>query len=114
MNVESGKQFEGLGEVFSNGLPSMVGIVMLIVQPVVQVRASLGWPGWLPYAVAIVVSGLLACYRVKLARPSAPSQSPVLMLLLMLVIFSSYVTGNNVVYYTKEGYYSRRGCPGLC
>lgn len=98
----------GFGDVFSSGLPSMVGIVTLIAQPVVQARTSLAWPGWLPYAVAIVVSGLLAYYRIRVVRRSPPAESAVLMLLLTLVIFSAYVTGNNVVYYTKEGY-SRPG-----
>ena len=101
----------GFGDVFSSGLPSMVGIVTLIAQPVVQAKSSLQWPGWLPYAVAIVVSGLLAYYRLKVIRRSAPTESAVLMLLLTLVIFSAYVTGNNVVYYTKEGY-ARPGAAG--
>lgn len=98
----------GFSDIFSSGLPTMVGIVTLIAQPVVQAKTSLGWPGWLPYAVAILVSGLLAFYRIKVTRRSAPTESAVLMPLLTLVIFSAYVTGNNVVYYTKEGY-SRPG-----
>ena len=89
----------------------MVGIVTLISQPVVQAKTSLEWPGWLPYAVAIVVSGLLAYYRINVIRRSVASESAILMPLLTLVIFSAYVTGNNVVYYTKEGY-SRPGATG--
>jgi hypothetical protein len=100
----------GLGDVFSSGLPSMVGIVVAVAQPAVQARDSLGWPAWLAYALALAASSALAYYRIRILRRSAPGECVILVPLLALVIFSAYVAGNNVVFYTKEGY--SRPAPG--
>jgi hypothetical protein len=96
----------GIGRVFLDGLPAMAGIVTMITQPFAQesLHESLGLPVWFPVAVAVTVSGLLAAYKMFVMRHSAPRECAICIPILMLVIFSAYATGNNVVYYAKEGY----------
>ena len=95
-----------LTSVFLDGLPAMAGIVTMIAQPFAQesLHKTLGLPAWLPFVVAIVVSGLLAFYKVMIVRRASTRECAVCIPLLMLVIFSAYTTGNNLVYYAKEGY----------
>ncbi len=92
--------------VFFEGLPAMAGIVTMIAQPFAQesLHNTLGLPAWLPFVVAISVSGLLAAYKMFVVRHSGARECAICIPLLMLIIFSAYATGNNVVYYAKEGY----------
>jgi hypothetical protein len=96
----------GVGRVFFDGLPAMAGVVTMIAQPFAQesLHKSLGLPDWFPVVVAIVVSGLLAAYKMFVVRHSGPRECAICVPILMLIIFSAYATGNNVVYYAKEGY----------
>jgi hypothetical protein len=102
----------GLGRLFFDGLPAMAGIVTVITQPFAQdsMRAMFWLPDWLPIVVAVTVSGLLAVYKVRFVRGSSPGECAICVPVLMLIIFSAYATGNNVVYYMKEGY-SRAATP---
>jgi len=97
---------QSLTSTFFDGLPLMAAIVTMIAQPFAQdsLHKTLGLPGWLPFVVAMIVSGLLAVYKVAILRRSAQRDCLVCIPLLMLIIFSAYATGNNVVYYAKEGY----------
>jgi hypothetical protein len=99
-------QDTSLSTVFLGGLPTMAGIVTMIAQPFAQesLHKTLDLPAWLPFVVAIAVSGLLASYKVMIVRGAGARECAVCIPLLMLVIFSAYTTGNNVVYYAKEGY----------
>lgn len=94
-----------LGRMFFDGLPAMAGIVTVITQPFAQesLRATLRLPDWLPIVLAVAISGLLAVYKVVVVRRSGVRECAVCVPVLMLVIFSAYATGNNVVYYAKEG-----------
>lgn len=97
----------GFGRIFFDGLPMMVAIVTVVSQPFVQdtTLAMLGLPVWFPHILAIVVAALLAIYKMMWMVDRAPvTEVAILVPVLTLVIFSAYATGNNVVYYAKEGY----------
>jgi hypothetical protein len=93
------------GGVFFEGLPMMIGIVTAITQPFAQttMQEMFRLPNWLPIFVALVVSGVLAVYRLAIVRGSRPKEYAICAPLLALLIFSGYVTGNNAVHYAKEG-----------
>ena len=98
---------DGLRLVFFEGLASMTAIVTVITQPFAQesMRATFELPGWLPIITALGVSGLLAVYRMlRIGRQSTPWERAICVPLLACVIFSGYATGNNVIFYTMEGY----------
>jgi hypothetical protein len=97
---------DGLGGLFFDGLPVMAAVVTVITQPFAQesMRSMFLLPEWLPIVIAIVVSGLLALYKLGIVRRAAGRECAICAPLLMLVIFSAYATGNNIVYYAKEGY----------
>jgi hypothetical protein len=92
--------------MFFDGLPTMAALVTMIAQPFAQdtLRNTLQLPDWLPIIVAVVVSGLLAMYKMKVVRRAGRNDCVICVPILMLVIFSAYAGGNNVVYYLKEGY----------
>lgn len=92
--------------IFFDGLPTMAGIVTVTAQPFAQasLQEVLSVPIWLPYVIAAAVSGLLAVYKVMIVRESGRRECLVCVPLVMLMIFSGYLTGNNLVYYAKEGY----------
>jgi hypothetical protein len=91
---------------FLEGLPAMAAIVTVVAQPFAQdsLRASFDLEPWVPTLVAALASALLAIHRVVIVRASAPRECAVCIPLLMLMIFATYASGNNLVYYAKEGY----------
>jgi hypothetical protein len=93
-----------LNQLFFDGLPAMTAVVTLVAQPFAQLRDSFSLPIWLPALVAIVVSGLLAFYKLHIVRRSPMSECAICAPILMFVIFAAYTAGNNAVYYAKEGY----------
>ena len=104
-----GGRDDGLRLVFFEELTSMTVIVTVITQPFAQesMRAMFGLPAWLPIIIALGVSGLLAVYRMyrmRIVHRSTPWECAICVPLLACVIFSGYATGNNVIFYTMEGY----------
>ena len=97
---------DSLRRVFFEGLASLTAIVTVITQPFAQesMRAMFGLPAWLPIIIALGVSGLLAVYRMRIVRQSTLWECAICVPLLACVIFSGYATGNNVIFYTMEGY----------
>jgi hypothetical protein len=96
---------DGLTQVFLSDLPAMAGIVTIVTQPFAQesLRAVVGLPAWAPFAIAFGVSGLLAFYKLLVVRRSGTRECALCVPIVMLVVFAAYATGNNVVYYAKEG-----------
>jgi hypothetical protein len=96
---------ESLTHVFLSDLPSMAGIVSVITQPFAQesLRAVLRLPDWIPVVVALGISGLLALYKILIVRGSGARECAICVPIVMLLVFAAYATGNNVVYYAKEG-----------
>lgn len=94
-----------LMHVFLSDLPGMAGIVTVITQPFAQesLRAVLRLPEWIPVVVALGISGLLAFYKVLIVRRSGARECAICVPIVMLVVFAAYATGNNLVYYAKEG-----------
>jgi hypothetical protein len=105
-NRSSSRAEHGLRRMFFDGLPTMAALVTMIAQPFAQdtLRNTLRLPDWLPIIVAIAVSGLLAIYKMKVVRRADANDCMICVPILMLVIFSAYAGGNNVVYYLKQGY----------
>lgn len=105
-----GSDADGLRALFFDGLPTMIGIVTLISQPFAQdsLRAMFGSqsepPKWPPILVAALGSLLLAVYRLWIVRRSSAPQCAICVPVLALIIFASYVTGNNAVFFAKQGY----------
>ena len=102
---------DGLRRVFFEGLTSMIAIVTFITQPFAQesMRAMFGLPAWLPIIIALGVSALLAVYRLLTIQTSDLRQFAICVPLLACVIFSGYASGNNVIFYTMEGYTKDKG-----
>jgi len=95
----------GVGRVFFDGLPMMVAIVTVVSRPFVQkaTLTMLGLPLWFPHLLAIAVAALLSTCNIWLVRRAPVTEAAILMLVLTLVGFSAYATGNNVVDYANEG-----------
>jgi hypothetical protein len=102
--LESDKK-ESFGSLFFEGLPTMTGIVTIIAQPFAQdsMKKMFGLPDWLPAVIALAAAGLLALYRIRIVRKSGTVECAICWPLLVFIIFSAYASGNNVVYYAKEG-----------
>lgn len=109
-NIVPNSDDEGLRSVLFDGLPTMIGIVAVITQPFAQdsLKAMLGSqndpPKWPPILVAALVSLLLAVYRLWIVRRTPVPQRVICVPLLALIIFAGYTTGNNAVFFAKEGY----------
>jgi len=105
MSEEADRSDQGTAGVFFDGLPAMAGIVTVVAQPFAQdsLRNVLELPHRVPVVIAVLVSGLLAVHKVVIVRRSGRRECFVCIPLLMLMIFSAYATGNNLVYYAKEG-----------
>lgn len=105
-----GSNDDGLRTLFFDGLPTMIGIVTLISQPFAQdsLRAMFGSqrepPTWPPILVAALASLLLAVYRLRIVRRASAPQCAICVPVLALIIFASYATGNNAVFFAKQGY----------
>jgi hypothetical protein len=95
----------GFGSLFFEGLPTMTGIVTIVAQPFAQdsMKKMFAIPEWLPALIALAAAGLLALYRMRIVRKSGLSECAICCPILVFIIFSAYVSGNNVVYYAKEG-----------
>jgi 4-amino-4-deoxy-L-arabinose transferase-like glycosyltransferase len=95
----------GFGSLFFEGLPTMTGIVTIVAQPFAQdsMKKMFALPDWLPALIALAAAGLLALYRMRIVRKSGLSECAICCPILVFIIFSAYVSGNNVVYYAKEG-----------
>lgn len=94
-----------LTQVFFSDLPGMAGIVTVVTQPFAQesMRTVLRLPEWIPIVVALGISALLALYKILIMRRSAAPARAICVPFVALVVFAAYATGNNVVYYAKEG-----------
>jgi len=95
----------GFGGLFFEGLPTMTGIVTIVAQPFAQdsMKKMFALPEWLPALIALAAAGLLALYRIRIVKKSGFAECAILCPILVFIIFSAYVGGNNVVYYAKEG-----------
>jgi hypothetical protein len=96
---------DSLTQVFLGDLPGMAGIVTVITQPFAQesLRTALRLPDWIPFVIALGISALLAFYRLLIVRRSGRRECVICVPVVMLVVFAAYATGNNLVYYAKEG-----------
>jgi hypothetical protein len=105
-NLGDADRGDSLTSLFLSDLPSMAAIVTVVSQPFAQesLRQATGLPEWMPVAVALMVSGLLAIYKILIVRRSRARDCAICVPIMMLVVFATYATGNNVVYYAKEGF----------
>lgn len=89
-----------------DGLPALVLIVTAVTQPFAQrtTQDLLGLRPWVPILVALAASTLVAVHRLAVVRRLALAECAICLPLLTLTVFSAYTTGNNAVFFVKEGY----------
>lgn len=87
----------GLLQHSSTQIGVMAGFVTMVSQPFVQLRDVLGLAPYFPIIVAIVVSFLLAAYQVVRVQKACLSDCLILVPLVAMITFSSYVGTNQIL-----------------